>query len=117
MNCGSASAEVDGIGRREVHSFGSVVSQTCAVVDPPPPPAPTSPNPPPTACRHQPQHIQMTSWLALDNNALSVSLPTELGNLVNMYKVLNLEGNRLSSAIPTQLGTLASSHPLANFRR
>ena len=42
----------------------------------------------------------------LDNNDLSGSIPTQLGQLVDMTKCFYLHENELSSSIPTQLGQL-----------
>ena len=44
-------------------------------------------------------------WLFLDDNQLSGEIPSELGNLLNLYR-LELDGNRLSGEIPAELGGL-----------
>ena len=49
--------------------------------------------------------------LSLYNNQLSGSIPAELGNLANL-KYLQLGGNQLSGTIPPQLGNLANLQSL-----
>ena len=46
-------------------------------------------------------------WLGLDNNGLSGSIPSELGDLTNLG-TLGLQGNSLTGNIPTELGNLTN---------
>ena len=46
-------------------------------------------------------------WISLDENSLSGSIPTELGNLSNLT-YLSLDRNSLSGRIPTELGNLSN---------
>ncbi len=50
--------------------------------------------------------------LSLDNNALTGSIPAELGNLANL-EWLNLSSNGLTGSIPTELGNLANLQTLS----
>ena len=51
--------------------------------------------------------LELLQELVLDGNSLSGSLPTQLGNLTNLTR-LALNRNQLSGSIPSQLGSLPS---------
>ncbi|WP_423917428.1 Ig-like domain-containing protein [Candidatus Poriferisodalis sp.] len=60
-------------------------------------------------CRSIPTELDLTNLhtLGLASNALSGSIPTELGNLTNL-RTLELPSNALSGSIPTELGDLTN---------
>ena len=53
----------------------------------------------------------MTRYFYLSYNELSSSIPTQLGQLINMETNFRLKENNLCSEVPTEVQALSSSVP------